>query len=254
MRCPLEACCALGWKTWGVLLAIGVGSITFAFADGWESGIKWPTPKIVTPGDAPGAPPADAVVLFDGKNLNAWNGADQWKIVDGYAMPAGGGIQTKEGFGSCQLHVEFATPEKVEGSGQGRGNSGVYLMSKYEVQILDSYDNDTYVDGQCASIYKTKPPLVNVCKKPGQWQTYDIVFEAPVFDGEKVKKPGFVTVLQNGVLVQNHTEILGSTNWDRAPVYEPHAERQPLTLQFHGNPVRFRNVWIREIPDMVGTK
>src|SRR5690606_34655443 len=128
--------------------------------------------------------------LFDGTNLDAWDGGDQWKIADGYAVSSGGGIQTKQGFGSCQLHVEFATPEKVEGSGQGRGNSGVYLMGKYEVQILDSYDNDSYVDAQCASIYKTKPPLVNVCRKPGEWQSYDIIFDAPTFDGDKVTKPG----------------------------------------------------------------
>jgi hypothetical protein len=254
MRCPLDCCRALGMKTWIAILAIGAGSIGWAVADGWESGIQWPTPHVVTPGEAPGAAPSDAVVLFDGTNLDAWDGGDQWKLKDGFAISDGGGISTKQGFGSCQLHLEFATPEKVEGSGQGRGNSGAYLMGKYEVQILDSFENDTYVDGQCASIYKTKPPLVNACRKPGEWQTYDIIFDAPVFEGDKVVKPGYFTVLQNGILVQNHTEILGSTNWDRAPSYEPHAERMPLSLQFHGNPVRFRNIWVRETPDIVGKK
>ncbi len=254
MRCPLECCRALGPKTWIALVVVAAGSLSWAVADGWESGIQWPEPKIVTPGDAPGAPPADAVVLFDGTNLDGWNGGERWKLQDGYAISKGEGISTKEGFGSCQLHLEFATPEKVEGSGQGRGNSGVYFMGKYEVQILDSYDNETYFDGQCASIYKTKPPLVNACRKPGEWQTYDIIFDAPVFEGDKVVKPGYFTVLQNGVLVQNHTELLGSTYWDQAPVYEPHAERMPLSLQFHGNPVRFRNIWVREIPEIVGKK
>lgn len=254
MRCPLECCRALGMKTWLALAAVGLGSLGWAVADGWESGIQWPEPKVVTPGDAPGAAPSDAVVLFDGTSMDAWDGGGQWKVRDGYAVSDGGGVNSKEGFGSCQLHLEFATPEKVEGSGQGRGNSGVYFMGKYEVQILDSYENQTYFDGQCAAIYKTKPPLVNACRKPGEWQTYDIVFEAPVFDGGKIVKPGYLTVLQNGILVQNHTELLGSTYWDQAPVYEPHADRLPLQLQFHGNPVRFRNIWLREIPDIVGKK
>ncbi len=254
MKCPLECCRALGLKTWLVVTAVGLGSIGWALADGWESGIQWPTPKLVTPGDAPGAPPADAVVLFDGTNLDAWDGGDQWIVENVYAISHGTGINTKESFGSCQLHLEFATPEKIEGSGQGRGNSGAYLMGKYEVQILDSYENETYVDGQCASIYKTMPPLVNACRKPGAWQTYDIVFDAPVFEGDKVVKPAYVTVFQNGILVQNHTELLGGTYWDEPPHYDAHAERLPLHLQFHGNPVRFRNIWIREIPPMVGKK
>ena len=212
----------------------------------WTSGKVWPEPKVIDPGDAAKAP-SDAVVLFDGKDLSQWKGGDQWIVKDGYAISNKAGIETKRGFGSCQLHVEWASPEKVEGAGQGRGNSGVYLMNNYEVQILDSYINKTYFDGQCASIYKQWPPLVNACRKPGQWQTFDIIFTAPKFEKGKVAKPACVTVLNNGVLVQNHAEILGTTAWDRAPAYAPHPERLPLQLQFHGNPVRFRNIWIREL-------
>ncbi len=212
----------------------------------WTSGKVWPEPKVIDPGDAAKAP-SDAIVLFDGKDLSQWKGGDQWIVKDGYAISNKTSIETKRGFGSCQLHVEWAAPEKVEGAGQGRGNSGVYLMNNYEVQILDSYINKTYFDGQCASIYKQWPPLVNACRKPGQWQTFDIIFTAPKFEGGKVAKPACVTVLHNGVLVQNHAEVLGTTAWDRAPAYAPHPERLPLQLQFHGNPVRFRNIWIREL-------
>ena len=212
----------------------------------WTSGKVWPEPKVIDPGDATKAP-SDAVVLFDGKDLSQWKGGDQWIVKDGYAISNKTSIETKRGFGSCQLHVEWASPEKVVGESQGRGNSGVYLMNNYEVQILDSYINKTYFDGQCASIYKQWPPLVNACRKPGQWQTFDIIFTAPKFEKGKVAKPACVTVLHNGVLVQNHAEILGTTAWDRAPAYAPHPERLPLQLQFHGNPVRFRNIWIREL-------
>ncbi len=160
----------------------------------------------------------------------------------------GGGATTRQAFGDCQVHVEWATPDKVEGSGQGRGNSGVYLMGKYEVQILDSYDNETYYDGQAGSIYKQNPPLVNACRKPGEWQTYDILFSAPQFDAAgKLTKPAYVTVLQNGVLVQNHFQIEGSTAWDAPPAYSAHPDKLPLSLQDHGNPVRFRNMWVREL-------
>jgi hypothetical protein len=212
----------------------------------WTSGKVWPEPKVIDPGDATRAP-SDAIVLFDGKDLSQWKGGDQWIVKDGYAISAKTSIETKRGFGSCQLHVEWAAPEKVEGAGQGRGNSGVYLMNNYEVQILDSYINKTYFDGQCAAIYKQWPPLVNACRKPGQWQTYDIIFTAPKFEKGKLARPAYVTVLHNGVLVQNHAEILGTTAWDRAPAYTPHPDKLPLQLQFHGNPVRFRNIWIREL-------
>lgn len=228
--------------------AILIGGTCAAFAvSEWKSGIVWPEPKIIDPGTATTAP-SDAIVLFDGTNLDRWNGGERWKITDGVATASGGGISSKDNFGSCQLHLEFATPEVVKGKGQGRGNSGVYLMGKYEVQILDSYENTTYYDGQCASIYKQSPPLVNACRPPGEWQTYDIIFETPQFDAHKnLVRPGYVTVLQNGIVVQNHTELLGGTSYIAPPKYSPHPEKLPLSIQFHGNPVRFRNIWIREL-------
>ena len=217
-------------------------------AEEWVSGIAWPEPKVVDPGP-PGGPPSDAIVLFDGKSMSQWEEGEKWPVRDGYAVTAVSDIHTKQAFGDCQLHVEWATPEKVAGHGQGRGNSGVILMGLYEIQVLDSFDNRTYYDGQAASIYKQRPPLVNACRGPGQWQTYDIVFEAPRFDqGGKLLRPAYVTVFQNGVLVQNHFQIQGATAWERAPAYTAHPAKLPLVLQYHGNPVRFRNVWIRELP------
>jgi hypothetical protein len=219
----------------------------FLLADEYKSGKIWPEPKRVDPGPA-GGPPSDALVLFDGRDLSAWKGGEKWEIADGVATIHGGGITSRQSFGDCQLHVEWAAPAEVKGSGQGRGNSGVYLMGRYEVQILDSYDNATYYDGQCAAIYKQYPPLVNACRKPGEWQTYDIVFHRPRFaeDGTVVKK-ATITVLHNGVLVQDHAELEGATAWDRAPAYEKHPDKLPLHIQDHGNPVRFRNIWIREL-------
>lgn len=229
-----------------VLVIGGLSTALAYFAQEWKSGIEWSEPPVVTPGIGT-APPSDAIVLFDGANLDRWNGVKNWTIADGVAT-AGSSITTRDKFGDCQLHLEFATPEKVEGSGQGRGNSGVYLMNRYEVQILDSYENQTYFDGQCAAIYKQHPPLVNACRPPGEWQTYDIIFRAPRFnDDGSVAVPAAVTVLQNGVLVQNHYELQGGTFWDEPPSYKQHAEREPLQLQYHGNPVRFRNIWIRDL-------
>ena len=222
--------------------------------DEYKSGIVWPEPPVIQPGEG-SAPPSDAIVLFDGKDLSQWEGGENWLIEDGVATVQKSGITSKQSFGDCQLHLEFATPSEVKGSGQGRGNSGVYLMQHYEVQILDSFENETYFDGQCASIYKQSPPIVNVCRKPGEWQTYDIIFTAPKFaeDG-KVLKPAYVTVLQNGVLVQNHFELQGGTFWDAPPHYEKHADKLPINLQNHGNPMRFRNIWIREnVQSPVGT-
>jgi len=222
-------------------------SVTAAVSKEWVSGIVWPEPKVIDPGPV-GGPPSDAIILFDGKDLSKWDGGDQWIIENGYAISHGGGITTKASFGDCQLHVEWATPEKIEGQGQGRGNSGVYLMGRYEVQILDSYQNQTYYDGQAGAIYKTRPPLVNASRKPGEWQSYDIVFHSPQFDNHgTLVKPGDVTVLHNGVLIQDHTELLGSTSWDSPPTYTAHPPRAPIHLQYHGNPVRFRNIWIRDI-------
>ena len=219
------------------------------FAGEYESGKNWPEPKVVTPGEN-GSPPSDATVLFDGKDLSQWVG--QWIVKDGVATAAHADMRTKKTFGpDYQLHVEWAEPNVVSGSGQGRGNSGVFLADHYEIQVLDSYDNKTYFDGQCAAIYKQWPPLVNACRKPGEWQAYDIIFEGPRFDKSgKLLKPAYVTVLQNGIVVQNHSEILGTTSWDQAPAYSAHPLRQPIRLQFHGNPVRFRNIWVREVHPM----
>ena len=226
--------------------AVTLGLALAADANEWKSGIPWKEPKVIEA--PPDAPPSDAIVLFDGKDLSQFNGGEKWGIKDGYAECRGGGITSKQSFGDCQLHVEWASPEKVQGSGQGRGNSGVYLMQKYEVQILDSYENETYFDGQCGSIYKQSPPLVNACRKPGEWQTFDIVFKAPRFDDDgKLQKPATLTVLHNGVLIQDHFELLGSTAWHKPPAYETHPPKAPLHLQNHGNPVRFRNIWIREL-------
>lgn len=208
-----------------------------------------PEPKMVHPGP----PPADAIVLFDGKNLSKWKSKDdgqaKWEIKDGAMTVNGtGSISTKEEFGDCQLHVEWASPIEIEGEGQGRGNSGVYLQGRYEIQVLDSYTNKTYFDGQAGAVYKQHPPLVNASRKPGEWQAYDIIFRAPRFDGDgNVVSPARVTVLHNGVLVQNDTEIRGTTGPVGEPKYKAHPSKQSLLLQDHNNPVRFRNIWIRQL-------
>jgi hypothetical protein len=228
-------------------VAVTVVGLVRVVADEYKSGIPWSEPKMVDPG-APGSVPSDAVVLFDGKSMGEWHGGDRWIVKDGAATASGGGVTTKKSFGDVQLHIEWATPEKIEGEGQGRGNSGVYFMGAYEVQILDSHGNKTYYDGQAASIYKQHPPLVNASRKPGEWQSYDIFFKAPKFDKDgKVTKPAYFTVLHNGLCVQNNFELLGATSWDSAPKYTAHADRLPIHLQFHGNPVKFRNIWARDL-------
>jgi hypothetical protein len=207
-------------------------------------------PKVINPGP----PPSDAIVLFDGKDLSEWKSqkADapaKWAIKDGVAEVNGtGNIMTKREFGDMQLHVEWAAPSVVKGDGQGRGNSGIYIQGRYEIQILDSYENKTYFNGQAASVYKQHAPLVNASRKPGEWQVYDIIYHAPRFTSEgKLEKPATVTVLHNGVLVQDHTEIKGDTSPAGEPQYHAHPLKQPLVLQDHHNPVRFRNIWIREL-------
>jgi hypothetical protein len=236
-----------------VLLVAFAAAVVFAGQD-WKSGIAWTKPPIVTPSEKPGDPPSDAIILFDGKDLSAWN-KDSWVVENGEltVKPGSGEIQTKQKFGSVQLHIEFATPSEVSGRGQGRGNSGVFF-GNYEVQILDSYENETYFDGQCGSIYKQRPPLVNVCRKPGEWQYYDIVFNRPELKIEnnkvvEVVRPGYITVFQNGVLIINHHEIEGTTFFHLPPAYEVHESARPIRLQDHGNKTKFRNIWVREIPD-----
>jgi hypothetical protein len=220
-----------------------------------------PQPEIVTPGtfstqNAPGKPPSDAIVLFNGMDLSAWKSAKTgepptWKVEKGYmeVVKGSGMIETRQGFGDCQLHIEFRTPTPARGKSQGRGNSGVFFMGgRYEVQILDSYENETYPDGQAAALYGQYPPLVNASRPPGRWQVYDIVFEAPRFDGDgKLLKPARVTVFHNGVLVQHAEELIGPTANKRRPPYEAHPDRLPISLQDHSNPVRFRNIWLREL-------
>jgi hypothetical protein len=246
------------WALGGVLVAAtaGVTAALTVLQPEYKSGIVWPEPKVVTPGKTDADPPSDAIVLFDGKDLSKWNNGERWEVKDGYAVVRRSDITTRESFGpDYQLHVEFATPEQVSGSGQGRGNSGVFLANRYEVQILDSFDNRTYFDGQCAAIYKQSPPMVNACRKPGEWQTYDIIFSSPRFaeDG-KLEKPGYVTVIHNGVVVHNHFELQGGTYFEKPASYERHPEKQPIRLQNHGNPVKFRNIWVREIKQLEGKK
>jgi 3-keto-disaccharide hydrolase len=215
-----------------------------------------PHPPVVTPAPAPDKPvppPSDAIVLFDGKDLDAWTGHGgkaSWKIEDGYAeVNHTGDIQTKQQFGSFQLHIEWATPAEVKGTSQERGNSGVFLHGRFEVQVLDSYENVTYADGQAAAIYGQYPPLVNACRKPGEWQTYNILFEAPRFGSDgKLETPAYVTVIQNGVVVQAHRAILGDTAHRVLPEYHTHESTGPIKLQDHGTPVHYRNIWIRELP------
>ncbi|MCC7014127.1 MAG: DUF1080 domain-containing protein [Planctomycetes bacterium] len=212
--------------------------------------IERPAPAVVTPGLG-AAPPSDAVVLFDGKDLSQWRSGDQpakWKVEQGYAEVNGTGtIETREEFGDCQLHVEWASPAKVESGSQGRGNSGVFLMGRYEVQVLDSFDNRTYSDGSAASMYGQFPPLVNACRKPGEWQSYDILFKAPRFEGAQLVAPAMLTLIHNGVVVHHGQAFLGATRHREVATYEPHGPADRIALQDHGNPVRFRNIWVRRL-------
>ncbi|MAB80386.1 MAG: hypothetical protein CMJ89_13620 [Planctomycetes bacterium] len=212
-----------------------------------------PRPPLVTPGVGTGAP-ADAIVLFDGSDLAEWKKGDgddaEWKLVDGAMEVARtGSIQTKREFGDIQLHIEWRTPPEVQGVSQGRGNSGVFLMGKYEVQILDSYKNESYADGQAAAMYGQTPPAVNASRGPGEWQSYDIVFDAPRFESESgsLASPAIVTVFHNGIVVHHARAFIGATSHRTVAEYKAHANKGPIVLQDHGNPVRFRNIWVREL-------
>lgn len=218
--------------------------------------LERPRPPVVDPGPAPSPvpPPDDAIVLFDGGGLSEWRAADggppAWRVENGYleVVAGSGSLLTRRGFGDVQLHLEWATPSPPTGEGQGRGNSGVFLMTFYEIQVLDSFRNDTYPDGQAGAVYGQAPPLVNASRPPGEWQSYDIVFRRPRFgeDGT-VERPARVTVLHNGVLVQEAVPLSGRTVHQARAAYSAHGDRLPLMLQDHGNPVRFRNIWIREL-------
>jgi hypothetical protein len=232
---------------------------TLAVAPRWrQHDIHRPKPPVVEPADGSIAvkPPKDAVVLFDGANLDAWQtpggGPAKWKIVDG-ALQVGvgtGPIETKARFGDIQLHVEWAAPSPPEGRGQNRGNSGIFLMGQFEIQVLDSYRADTYADGQAGAIYGEYPPLFNAARPPGEWQTYDIAFRRPRFDSSgKLLEPARITLFHNGILVQNNEEPFGPTSWLRWLPYTDQGDRGPLSLQDHDHPVRFRNIWLRNLPE-----
>ena len=218
----------------------------------WE-----PEVPVITPGQNYGDPPSDAIILFDGNDLSKeWMGARRdtlarWKVEDGYftVVPRTGDIKTKRKFGDCQLHIEWRTPAEVAGTSQERGNSGIFFQERYEVQVLDSYDNRTYRNGQAGSVYKQYAPMVNASKKPGEWQTYDIIYNAPVFkeDGTFLVPPR-ITVLHNGVIVLNAVSLRGKTDWIQIPEYfiDVHGKAS-IVLQEHSNPVSYRNIWIREL-------
>lgn len=224
---------------------------------------KRPRPPVVTPGtfstqDQPGLPPSDAVVLFDGRSLSNWvtyrQGSSEpeparWKVENGYMEVVGGTgtIFSKQKFGDCQLHVEWSSPTEIRGTSQGRGNSGVIIMGMYEIQVLDSYNNPSYADGQAGAIYGQWPPLVNATRAPGQWQVYDIIFKAPVFEGDKLVQPAYATVFLNGVAIHHHQPFIGRMTYRQVATYAPHDPEGPLSLQDHGNPVRYRNIWVRPI-------
>lgn len=214
----------------------------------WE-----PKAKKITPGAMAGDAPSDAVVLFSGKDLNEWTSLDgspaKWEVKDGsFTVVKGtGDIKTKKVFGDIQLHIEWRSPAVVESEGQGRGNSGIFLQERYELQVLDSYESQTYRNGQAGSIYKQHGPLVNATRKPGEWQAYDVIYNAPRFnESGEVIIPAYITVLHNGIVIQNHSEIRGPTEYKGLPVYIAHGKAS-LKLQDHGNPVSYRNVWVREL-------
>ena len=224
-------------------------------AEEYLNGIKWEYPPVVTPGTTNADPPSDAVVLFDGTDLSKWANGENWTVEDGAAITGRGVITSKEHFGDCQVHIEWSAATPAKGSGQGRSNSGVFLMEIYEIQVLDSYENETYHDGQAGAIYKQTPPAVNVMRPPGQWNTYDIFWTAPRFgDDGKLISPAYMTAVHNGVLILNHFELRGDTPFDRPPAYNQHAAKGPISLQDHGNPVRFRNIWVRDFKAAKGER
>ena len=224
------------------------------FAEEYLSGIEWQEPGVVQPGNN-GAPPSDAVILFNGTDLSSWENGDHWKLEEGNMVVGKGDVQSKEAFGDCQLHIEWSAPVPATGTGQKRGNSGLFLMNTYEIQILDSFQNKTYFDGQAGAIYKQTPPQVNAMRPPGEWNVYDIIWTAPRFEKDgALRSPAYMTALHNGVLVLNHFELLGDTPYHRAPTYTAHPDRLPIRLQDHGNPIRFRNIWVREIKSAPGQR
>lgn len=257
-----------------MIAGAGLAVIVQVRRDGYKNtpiipGQKWhvhdsdrPYPPEVVPGATPGAPPSDAIVLFDGTDTSHWIQGEpgptatnlqptKWKAIDGALVvnPGTGSISTKETFGDCQLHIEWQEDETIKGSGQGRGNSGVFLMRKFEIQVLDSYKSATYADGQAGALYGQWPPMVNPIRKPGEWQTYDVIFEAPKFDGDKLVSPAYVTLFFNGVMVHNHQKLNGPTAHQAVAPYTKMPAEDRISLQDHGprQPLRFRNIWVRRI-------
>jgi hypothetical protein len=239
-----------------ILTLVAALLVISSMAQQWNPKLteKWePVPKLVTPGDMT-SPPSDAIILFDGTNLDQWTNPDgdsaQWEIGDGFMtiIPRTGGIMTKQSFGDVQLHIEWMTPVGDTNSGQGRGNSGIFLQSLYEVQVLDSYENVTYSNGQAASVYKQIIPLVNACRPPGEWQTYEIIYTAPRFNSDSTLfSAPTLTVIQNGILVQNHVTLRGPTTYTGLPEHVYHDAKLPLMLQNHTDRVSYRNIWVREL-------
>ena len=232
---------------WTTMISLALATMALSAAAADQKDDKEPRKVDAGPG---GIPPSDAVVLFDGKNLSQWKGErggePKWKVEGGVITVNGtGGLMTKEEFGDCQLHVEWATPAEVKGEGQGRGNSGVYLQGRYEIQVLDSYTNKTYFNGQAGAFYLNHAPLVNASRPPGEWQTYDIIFHPPQAGADGKAVPGSFTVLHNGVLIQDHVPVKGGST--TAAKFSGVTPQGPLFLQDHGNPVRYRNIWIRRL-------
>lgn len=248
---------------WTVAQNIGYDDTPFLPGQKWRvHDSQRPRPRVIDPGtpstaEKPGVPPSDAVVLFDGSDLSGWMATGEggtlvdprWKVENGYMEVVGGtgSLVSKEKFGDAQYHIEWAAPAQVVDSSQGRGNSGVIIMGQYEIQVLDSYQNPTYADGQAGAIYGQWPPLVNACRKPGEWQTYDIIFEAPRFEGGEVVKQAAVTVLHNGVVLHHRQEFIGPMAHREVRPYVFHGPEEPLMLQDHGNPVRYRSIWVRRL-------
>ena len=241
------------------LLCLVAGSSTWGQTPArWKAhDMNRPRPAMVTSSlQLPVPAPSDAIVLFNGTDVSKWRSQDggpaKWIVRDGYmeSVKGSGYVFTRDSFGDIQLHVEWATPSHVEGNSQGRGNSGVFLMGKYEIQVLDSYENITYADGQASALYGQYPPLVNASRGPGEWQGYDIIFRRPRFNRDgSLSKPARLTVLHNGILVQDNSEAWGPTQWLQHLPYKSHPDKLPLSLQDHGNPVRYRNIWLRELPE-----
>ena len=249
MHAPRSAVCSLFLLALGVAVAAAQSQGDPTLTEVWD-----PVPPKIDPGHASRAP-SDAIVLFDGTDLSEWSGRDgapEWKVEDDAftVVPGTGDLATRKAFADVQLHLEWRSPTVLTGEGQGRGNSGVFLMGLYEVQVLDSYESRTYSNGQAGSIYKQYIPAVNATRAAGEWQSYDIVFTAPRFASDgKLEQSATMTVLHNGVLIHNHVTLFGPTIYIGEPEYEAHEGRLPLTLQDHGNLVSFRNVWIRELQD-----